>query len=232
MKPVAMIPTYNEAGNIGRLVEEVLRQHPAMEVVVVDDDSPDGTGRIVEALAEDNPRVHVIVRKGVRGRTSAGTAGFKWALANGFDLVVEMDADFSHDPKYIPALIEAASEADVAVGSRYAVGGGTETDARLQHVLSRCANAFNCLVLGLRVKDSSGGYKCYRRRVLAAVDLDGFVSEGYSVGAEMLYRCVKAGFTLKEVPIVFKPRAAGKSKINWRIILAYPVAILRLRTIL
>ena len=232
MKPIAMIPTYNEAENIGRLVTDVLRQHPAMEVVVVDDDSPDGTGRIVSEMAETNPRVHAIVRNGVRGRTSAGTAGFKWALENGFDLVVEMDADFSHDPKYIPALIKAAGEADVAVGSRYAVGGGTETEARLQHLLSRCANTFNSIVLGLRVKDSSGGYKCYRRRVLKTIDLDGLVSSGYSVGAEILYRCVKAGFTLKEVPIVFKPRAAGKSKINWRIIMSYPVAILRLRTIL
>jgi dolichol-phosphate mannosyltransferase len=228
-KPIAMVATYNEAGNIERLIGQILGQGPAIEVVVVDDDSPDGTGGIVARLAETNPRIHLISRKGVRGRTSAGVEGFKYAIRNGYDPVVEMDADFSHDPGYIPALLEAAGEADVAIGSRYVAGGGTEHRIFPQHQLSRFANLFNIIVLGLKVKDSSGGYKCYRRKVLQAIDLDHIISKGYCVGAELLYRCKKARFTMKEVPIVFKPRAAGKSKLDWRIVLEYPLTVLRLR---
>jgi dolichol-phosphate mannosyltransferase len=227
-----MVPTYNEAGNIGPLLGEILAQDPRLQVVVVDDDSPDGTGKIVSDLASANPRIHLLSRKGVRGRASAGNAGFKYALDGGYDVVIEMDADFSHDPKHIPSLLKAVEEADVVIGSRYMPGGGTKTDARLQHVLSRLANAFNNAVLGLGVSDSSGGYKCYRRKVLETIDLTNAVSTGYSVGAEILYRSRRAGFRLKEVPIVFRPRASGKSKLNWKIVLGYPLAILRLRTIL
>ncbi|MFH0861893.1 MAG: polyprenol monophosphomannose synthase [Candidatus Altiarchaeota archaeon] len=229
MRPIAMVPTYNEAGNIGRLLEEVLSQDGRIEAVVVDDDSPDGTGGIVREMSRGEPRIHLLSRKGVRGRTSAGTAGFRYAIENGYDVVIEMDADFSHDPKYIPAMLRGIEGTDVVVGSRYVEGGGTKTKAHIQHLLSKFANYFNIFVLGLPVKDSSGGYKCYRADVLKSIDLDHFISTGYSVGAEILYRCKKAGFMMREIPIVFNPRASGSSKLNWRIILAYPFAVIRLR---
>ncbi|MFH1404203.1 MAG: polyprenol monophosphomannose synthase [Candidatus Altiarchaeota archaeon] len=229
MKPIVMLPTYNERGNITRIIKSVLSQDERLEVLVVDDDSPDGTDELVAELAKDDDRIHLLVRTGVRGRASAGVAGFKHALENGYDVVVEMDADFSHDPKYIPLLLENIGDADVVIGSRYVDGGDTEHKIFIQNMLSKMSNMFNKVVLGLGVHDSSGGFKCYRREVLEALDLDNFVSTGYSVGAEILYRCMKAGFSMREVPIIFKPRASGSSKLNWNIILKYPIDVLRLR---
>ncbi|MFC2162076.1 polyprenol monophosphomannose synthase [Candidatus Altiarchaeota archaeon] len=229
MKPVVMLPTFNEAGNIRGILADILAQDERLNVIVVDDDSPDGTGDIVNDLKKDEPRIHLITRVGEKGRASAGIAGFKKAIDDGFDVVIEMDADFSHDPAYIPVFLEHITGTDVVVGSRYAEGGDTEHKIFIQNNLSRLSNIYNKILLGLDVHDSSGGYKCYTRKALEAIDLDGFISTGYSVGAELLYRMRKAGFSMKEVPIVFKPRASGESKLNWNIILKYPIDVLKLR---
>jgi dolichol-phosphate mannosyltransferase len=229
MKPVVMIPTFNERGNIVKIINAVLAQDERLEVVVVDDDSPDGTGDLVAEHSRQNKRIKLLSRKDERGRASAGIAGFNYALKNGYDVVIEMDADFSHDPKYIPVFLKEIEDTDVVIGSRYVSGGDTEHKIFLQNMLSKMSNLFNRVVLGLDVSDSSGGFKCYRREVIESIDLDNFVSTGYSIGAEILYRCMKAGFKMKEVPIIFMPRAAGRSKLNWKIILNYPVAILRLK---
>lgn len=229
MKPVVMLPTYNERDNIEDVIADVLGQDARLSVVVVDDESPDGTGDVVAKLAQDDERVHLVSRKDERGRASAGLAGFRWAIDNGFDVVVEMDADGSHDPKYLSDFLAEIEGFDVVVGSRYLPGGGSLQDRRIQHHMSRLANVFNNLVLGLDLADSSGGYKCYTAKALKAIGLDGYVSSGYSIGAEILFRCKRAGLRMKEIPIVFRPRASGESKLSWKIILSYPLTILRLR---
>ncbi len=229
MKPIVMLPTYNECGNIVPIIKQILSQDERLEIIVVDDNSPDGTDDLVEHMAETEPRIHLISRKDERGRASAGIRGFKYALENEYDVIIEMDADFSHDPKYIPQLLSEIEDTDVVIGSRYVPGGDTDTKIFIQHLLSQFSNIFNRVVLGLNVYDSSGGFKCYRRDVIESIDFDNFVSTGYSVGAEMLYRSSVAGFSMKEIPIIFKPRAQGESKLNWKIILKYPIDLLKLR---
>jgi dolichol-phosphate mannosyltransferase len=221
-----MVPTYNERENIDRLVVEVLQQPVDIEIIIVDDNSPDGTGQLVDALVARDPRVHVLHRLTERGRASAGVAGFKAALANpAVDLIIEMDADFSHDPKDIPRLVEAAGAADVGVGSRY-VPGGKQVNCTPRNVLfSRIINVVNHVVLGVPVRDASGGYKCYRRRVLETIDLDHYIARAYSVGVETLLKCMAHGFTFKEIPITFVNRRLGKSKADWHVLVEYPQSI-------
>jgi dolichol-phosphate mannosyltransferase len=231
MRPIAMVPTYNEAGNIERLIAGILSRDGSLEVVVVDDDSPDGTAAIVSKLAVGERRVHLLHRRGVRGRASAGIAGFQYALDNGYDVILEMDADFSHDPAHIPQFLSEVSGADIVVGSRYVSEGRHEHRIFPQYYISLFANAFNNLVLGLHMADTTGGYRCYRTKVFEKVKLHELkaASQGYAVGAEILYKAKKAGFTVKEMPIVFQPRAEGKSKLNWRLLMAYPLNIIKIR---
>jgi len=230
MRAAAVIPTYNERENIEDIVREVLAQGKEVSVIVVDDESPDGTGRVADTLVSKYPgRVDVVHRKGVRGRASAGIAGFKRALELGFDCVIEMDADFSHDPKEIPKFLEMVKEYDVVLGSRYVPGGRSVDCTKKNLLLSRISNAFNRIVLGLKVNETSGGFKCYRRKVLESIDLDHIVSWGYSIGPELLYKCAKAGFSMVETPIVFVNRRRGVSKASLRVILEYPLTVLKIR---
>ena len=210
-----MLPTYNEKDNARIIVPKILSQHPDIKIVAVDDKSPDGTGEILDELAQQyKDRIFVLHRQ-EKGRGTAGIAGFKKALELGAEYIVEMDADGSHDAIYLNDLVKIVAEDgyDVAIGSRYITGGGITDRGRWRNMTSDIANFYNQFFLGLHsIKDTSGGYKCYKKKVLEAVNLDTFVSSGYSIGAEMLYRANKKGFKMKEIPIVFHNRVVGKSK--------------------
>ena len=228
-KVSVMVPTYNERENIATLVAQVLQQPLDLELVIVDDASPDGTGALADALAASDARVRVLHRVGERGRASAGIAGFKAALANSsVELIVEMDADLSHDPHDLPRLVAAAGEADVAIGSRY-VPGGRQVNCTFRNVLfSQAINLVNRRLLGVRARDASGGFKCYRRRVLETIDLDHYIAREYSVGVETLLKCQQHGFTFREIPITFTNRRLGQSKANLRVLVEYPLSVARL----
>lgn len=215
---LVIIPTYNECENIPRLLPRVLN-YPELSVLVVDDGSPDGTGDIVAAETEHNERVHLIRRAGKQGLGTAYVAGFRYALERGADYVFEMDADFSHDPRYLPDLLHAAETAyDLAIGSRYVPGGGTTDWGMLRQIISRGGNIYARLILQLPLSDMTGGYRCYRRAALEAIDLDGIRSNGYSFQIEMAYRVHQAGLRVGEVPIVFPDRRVGASKMSKNIV--------------
>jgi len=211
-----VLPTYNEAGNVSSVVAASLAQLPDdARVLIVDDDSADGTGQIADRLATERPgRVEVLHRKGKRGLGPAYLAGFRRALAAGAGLVLEMDADFSHDPADLPRLIEAAERADLVIGSRYVPGGTVEAWSPSRRLLSRGGSAYARHVLGLGVRDLTGGFKCFRREVLEAIDLKTVDSKGYAFQVEMTYRAARCGFRVVEVPIVFHDRRAGASKMT------------------
>jgi dolichol-phosphate mannosyltransferase len=216
-----VLPTYNEAENIEPFVRAVLPQlasaSPEHTVLVVDDNSPDGTGGIADRLASELEHVRVLHRPSKEGLGRAYLAGFREALANGAGLVLEMDADFSHDPADIPLLIEHAREADLVLGSRYVPGGGIENWGPVRRAVSRGGCLYAQAVLRAPVRDLTGGFKCFRRRVLQALDLDSVHADGYGFQIEMTYRALKSGFHVREVPIVFRDRRAGTSKMNYRI---------------
>ena len=218
-RALVVIPTYNEAVNLPHLVPLILAQDPRLEVLVVDDASPDGTGRVADELAQGNPRVHVLHREAKLGLGTAYIAGFQWALVQGFDYVFEMDADFSHDPAHLPEFLRAVVNADLVLGSRYLGGKVTVVNwpiARL--MLSYWANVYARWVTGLRIWDLTGGFKCFRRRVLEAIDLSKVRSNGYAFQIEMSVRAWRKGFRLAEVPIVFVDRTEGQSKMNRKIV--------------
>ncbi|MGD9735451.1 MAG: polyprenol monophosphomannose synthase [Solirubrobacterales bacterium] len=211
-----VLPTYNEAGNLDPIVAQALAELPEdARVLVVDDGSPDGTGAIADRLAAELPdRVEVLHRSGKRGLGPAYIAGFRRALAAGAGLVLEMDADFSHDPADLPRLLAAAEGADLVIGSRYAPGGRVEAWSASRRLLSRGGSAYARHVLGLGVRDLTGGFKCFRRGVLEAIDLDSVDSKGYAFQVEMTYRASRRGFRVVEVPIVFHDRREGASKMT------------------
>jgi dolichol-phosphate mannosyltransferase len=215
---LVVVPTYNERLNIPLIVPAVLDQDPALEVLVVDDNSPDGTGVIADQLAAENPRVHVLHRGGKEGLGKAYIAGFHWALERGYDLVFEMDADFSHDPRFLPALIEAIVDADLVIGSRYKTGVNVINWPISRLLLSLGANQYARMVTGLPLTDSTGGFKCFRRQVLEAIPLDRVRSNGYAFQIEMSFLAWRRGFRLKEIPIVFTDRVEGQSKMNKKIV--------------
>jgi|SRR3989338_3636540 len=225
---VVLIPTYNEAENIGELIQEILSLQLPLKIIVVDDNSPDGTARIAEAAAKKTGKV-VVIRRNERGRGTAGIRGFQEALKYKVTHIIEMDADFSHDPSYIPALMETAKKYDIAVGSRMISGGDTVDRSFFRNVLSSGGALFTRAVLGLSVLDAQSGYKCYRRRVIESMDFPRFVSHGYSIGAELLYRAKKQGFTMSEIPIVFENRKRGKSKVTLREIVTSMLNVVRIR---
>jgi dolichol-phosphate mannosyltransferase len=215
MTACLVLPTYNEAGNIEAIVAAVLDKLPASaRVLIVDDNSPDGTGQIADRLAAGDERIDVLHRPGKEGLGPAYIAGFRRALEDGAGYVLEMDADFSHDPAYLPRLLEAAERADVAIGSRYVDGGGVSDWSGLRRAVSRGGSAYARAVLGVEVRDLTGGFKCFRREVLEAIDLDTIRSRGYAFQVEMTYRAIACGFRVVEVPIVFRERRAGASKMN------------------
>ena len=224
-----VIPTFNERENIGALIPQVLAW-PRMRVLVVDDSSPDGTGELVRQLAAGEPRISVLSRPGKQGLGRAYLAGFRRALAEGAEFIFEMDADFSHDPSYLPAMLAAAEQRyDLVLGSRYVRGGGTVNWGLLRQLISRGGNIYARAILGLPVMDATGGFRCYRRRVLEAIDLDAIHSNGYSFQIELVYRTMRAGFTIGEVPIIFPDRRVGQSKMSRRIVLEALLTVWRLR---
>ena len=232
---LVVIPTYNEAGNLAPLVEQVLGQDQRLEILVVDDHSPDGTGQLAEALAQTQPRLHVLHREAKLGLGTAYITGFKWSLERGYDYVFEMDADFSHDPNHLKEFLKAIDDADLVLGSRYLGGKVTVVNWPMGRlVLSYCANIYARRITGLRIWDLTGGFKCFRRRVLEAIDLDRVRSNGYAFQIEMSVRAWRKGFTLREIPIVFVDRTEGQSKMNRSIVreAVWMVPRLRLMTLL
>jgi dolichol-phosphate mannosyltransferase len=229
-RALVIVPTYNERENLPRIVPAVLEQDPRLEVLVVDDGSPDGTGDLADGLAAENPRVHVIHRSGKLGLGTAYVAGFRWAIAQGFDYVFEMDADFSHDPKHLPTFLAEIADADLVIGSRYLNRRVTVINWPMSRLmLSYFANVYARWVTGLQLWDSTGGYKCYRRAVLEAVDLDRVRSNGYSFQIEMSFRAWRKGFRLKEITITFSDRNVGRSKMSGAIVREAVWMVWRLR---
>ncbi len=213
-RPAIVVPTYNEVENIGPLVREILVHVPEAHVIIVDDNSPDGTGEVVEELGRADPRVHVIRRPGKLGLGTAYVAGFRKAFELGADPICTMDADFSHHPRYLPALLSAVQVADVSIGSRYVDGGGTVNWGLQRRILSRGANFVARTLLGLEAHDCTAGFRAYRRQVLLAIRPETVQADGYSYLVEMLYRCQRAGFRMTEIPIIFADREHGRSKIS------------------
>ena len=214
-----VLPTYEEAASVERIVAEARAKLPeSAQVLIVDDNSPDGTGEIADRLAGGEDAVHVLHRPVKEGLGPAYIAGFKRALAEGAGLIVEMDADFSHEPAYLPRLLEAAERADLVLGSRYVAGGGVTDWGPMRQAISRGGSAYSRLVLGLDVRDLTGGFKCFRREVLEAIDLDAIRSRGYAFQVEMTYRAIELGFRVVEVPIVFRDRQDGNSKMSRSIV--------------
>jgi dolichol-phosphate mannosyltransferase len=226
---VVVVPTYNEVENIGQLIPRIL-ERPRFRVLVVDDASPDGTGTAVRELAADEPRVTLLSRAGKLGLGTAYIAGFRRALADGAEFIFEMDADFSHDPRYLPELLAAAEQgADLVIGSRYVPGGGTTDWGLMRRLISRGGNIYAGLILQLPIADATGGFRCYRRRVLEGLDLDAVRSNGYAFQIELAYRARRAGFRIVEVPIIFPDRRVGKSKMSRRIVVEALVNVWKLR---
>ena len=217
-RALVVVPTYNERTNIPLLVPAILLQDPRLEVLVVDDNSPDGTGQLADDLARADSRVHVLHRPVKAGLGKAYLAGFRWALDHGFDYVFEMDADFSHDPKFLPEFLRAIEDADLVIGSRYKAGVNVINWPMSRLLLSIGANQYARIVTGLPLDDSTGGFKCFRRQVLESIALDRVKSNGYSFQIEMSFLAWKKGFRLREIPIVFTDRVEGQSKMSKKIV--------------
>lgn len=218
MKVLVIIPTYNEIENIDKIIPAVLEQNKDIEVLIVDDTSPDGTSDAVKELQKSEPRVHLIMRKEKKGLGRAYITGFKFALDMGYDLICEMDADFSHDPEDINKLIEAAKDYDLSIGSRYVTGVNVVNWPLSRLILSWGASIYVQIITRMKVKDPTGGFKCFNRRVLESIPFDEILSDGYSFQIEMNYRTWCKNFTIKEVPIIFTDRRVGQSKMSKRII--------------
>ncbi|MGB2696987.1 MAG: polyprenol monophosphomannose synthase [Candidatus Zixiibacteriota bacterium] len=217
-KALVIIPTYNEKENIGEIIPMILEKDPSIDVLIVDDNSPDGTGKIADEMAKENSRIKVLHRDKKAGLGTAYKTGFKYALENGYHHIFEMDADFSHDPKYIPHFLKTIKEVDLVLGSRYISGVNVINWPMSRLLLSYYANVYTRWVTGLPVKDATGGFKCFRREVLERIDLDKVQSEGYSFQIEMSFRAWKKGFKIKEIPIVFEDRREGQSKMSKKIV--------------
>lgn len=214
------IPTYNERDNVEAICRAVLAAEPRADILVVDDNSPDGTGRIADELASREERVKVLHREKKQGLGRAYLHAFRRALEEGYEYVIEMDADFSHDPRYLPRLLdEAMNGADLVLGSRYVEGGGTVNWGPVRRFISRGGSFYARTILGVGIRDLTGGFKCFRRRVLQSIDLGRVQSTGYAFQIELTYRTLKKGFRVKEIPIVFEDRRVGQSKMSRKIFL-------------
>jgi dolichol-phosphate mannosyltransferase len=217
-KSLVIIPTYNEAENLQAIVAATFAALPMAHILIIDDNSPDGTGGIADEVAARDDRVHVMHRRGKLGLGTAYVAGFGFALEQGYDCVFEMDADFSHDPRYLPLMLEKLRDCDVVIGSRYVPGGATPDWTPLRRLISNCGNIFARNVLHLPLKDCTAGFKCYRRDVIAACDFGAVHLEGYAFQIETVYQAYMRGFRLREVPIVFVDRHLGHSKMSRQIV--------------
>jgi len=218
-RALVVIPTYNERSNLPKIAKEVLDSDESIDILVIDDNSPDQTGRIADELAAETGRVRVIHRKAKLGLGSAYIEGFKFALKEEYDFVFEMDADFSHDPTYLKDFMEAIRENHLVIGSRYLRGVNVVNWPMLRLIISYCAGIYTRLITGLPIRDPTSGFKCFRREVLESIDLDRIYSDGYSFQIEMNYRCGRRGFRIREIPIIFIDRNSGASKMNRRIII-------------
>jgi dolichol-phosphate mannosyltransferase len=229
-RALVIVPTYNERENITKLVDDVLYQDPCIDVLVIDDGSPDGTGQIADEIAAVNQRVHVIHRPSKMGLGTAYVAGFKWALQHSYAYIFEMDADFSHDPAHLPQFLSSIEEADLVLGSRYREGRVTVVNWPIGRLLlSYFANVYARVVTGLQLYDATGGFKCFRRAVLEAINLDDVRSNGYAFQIEMSFRAWRRGFRIVEIPIVFVDRTEGESKMSKRIVREAVWMVWRLR---
>jgi dolichol-phosphate mannosyltransferase len=215
---LVVVPTYNERVNLPLVVPAILQQDPRLEVLIVDDNSPDGTGQLADELAASTPRVHVLHRPSKSGLGKAYLAGFRWALERDYELIFEMDADFSHDPKFLGDFIRAAGAADLVIGSRYRTGVNVINWPISRLLLSIGANEYARCITGLPLADSTGGFKCFHRKVLEAIDFEKVRSNGYAFQIEMSFRAWKKGFRVVEIPIIFTDRVEGQSKMNKRIV--------------
>ncbi len=229
MKTLIIIPTYNEIDNLRPLLEEIFSYAPETDILIVDDNSPDGTGDLADEIHNENPRVHVLHRPGKLGLGTAYIAGFKYAIEHNYDAAFEMDADFSHDPRYLPDFLKAIENADVVIGSRYIPGGNTPNWSMLRRLISGGGNIFARFMLGIPVHDCTAGYRCYRREVLEKIDLDTIQSQGYAFQVELAYRVMKQGFKIVETPIVFMDRRVGKSKMSRKIVIEGFAYVLKAR---
>ncbi len=229
MQPLVVVPTYNEIANIEPLLTAILAIAPTIHVLVVDDGSPDGTGDCAEQIAARTHRVRVMHRSGKLGLATAYIAGFRYALAQGYDRIVQMDADFSHRPEDLPRLLALSTRADVVIGSRNIPGGRAENWSPLRHVISKGGSLYARMLLGLPIKDCTSGFKCFRREALATIDLERVASNGYGFQVEMNYLCYRAGLRFAEAPIVFPDRTAGRSKMSGSIVSEAATVVWRLR---
>lgn len=229
MKAVVVIPTYNEHENIEKLATEVLSKDNSIHILIVDDNSPDGTGELADRMAAADDRIHVLHRKGKLGLGSAYREGFRLAIDQGADYIVEMDADFSHDPAILPRFFEKMSEYDLVIGSRYLNGVSVVNWPLRRLMLSYFASVYTRVITGLRISDCTSGFKCFNRKVLEAIDLNLIRSDGYSFQIEMNYRCVEKGFRVGEVPIIFIDRHAGSSKMSKKIVREAVIMVWKLK---
>jgi dolichol-phosphate mannosyltransferase len=229
-RALVIVPTYNERDNIERLTSQVLAQDARLDVLIIDDNSPDGTGQLADSLATANPRIRAHHRAGKLGLGTAYLEGFRIAIAEGYSLMLQMDADFSHDPGHLPQFLAAADEYDVVLGSRYLYGRVTVINWPITRlILSYGANVYARAITGLPVADATGGFKCFRRKVLEDLALDRVESEGYAFQIEMSFRAWKKGFRIAEIPIVFVDRSEGESKMSKRIVREAVWMVWRLR---
>lgn len=226
---LVVLPTYDERENLPRIVPAILEVLPEAHILVVDDDSPDGTGALADGLAARDERVHVLHRKGERGLGTAYLRGFAWALARDYAFVFEMDADFSHQPRHLPAFLDAIADNDLVLGCRYMPGGGIEGWSWDRLLLSRMGNRYARTVLGLPYRDLTGGFKCFRAEVLARIDLEDVASVGYAFQIELTWRAAQRGFRIGEVPIVFPDRELGESKMSLGIAHEALTGVLKMR---
>jgi dolichol-phosphate mannosyltransferase len=233
-KSLVIIPTYDEFDNVHKIIPDVLERDESIDVLIVDDNSPDGTGKYVEELSKSNPRVKLIKRPGKMGLGTAYIEGFKYAISNNYDFIFEMDADFSHDPKEINNFLTAIRKYDVVIGSRYINGVNVINWPMQRLLLSYFANAYSRFITGIPIRDATGGFKCFRRKVLESISFQDIKSNGYSFQIEMNYKAWKKGFALGEIPIIFSDRVKGTSKMSKKIIreAVFMVWKLRLRSIL
>jgi dolichol-phosphate mannosyltransferase len=227
---LVIIPTYNERDNLPNISRAVLDAEGRVDILVVDDNSPDGTGQVADELAAKEPRIQVLHREKKQGLGRAYLHAFRWALEHGYTWIIEMDADFSHDPRYLPRLLdEAQAGADLVLGSRYVPGGGTVNWGVTRQLISKGGSLYARSVLGVGVRDLTGGFKCFHRRVLEAIDFDTVKSSGYAFQIELTYRTLKKGFTVKEIPIVFEDRRVGQSKMSRSIFIEALTMVWKLR---
>ena len=228
-KTLICIPTYNELENIEQIVPAVLAQVPAANILVIDDNSPDGTGALADKLASDDERVHVLHRQGKEGLGKAYIAGFQWGMARDYETFIEFDADFSHNPKYLPEMVDRLGDADMVIGSRRVPGGGVENWSLSRKLISQCGSIYARTVLGIPVYDLTGGFNGFRRSTLLAVDFESIEASGYMFQIEIKYRAVKRGLKVVEMPIIFPDRVRGTSKMSGRIFGEALIAVLKLR---